>query len=78
MPQLVEQLPESKSFTSTEKYPWGEWFDGQPRLFVQGEDYTTPTRSFCSVAHSAAKRKGLRLATRLAPNGVFLQAFPGE
>ena len=81
MPQLVEQLPARKaggSVDGSEKYPWREWLDGQPRLFKQGEDYQTTTKSFVSIASSAARRHGLKVQTRVAPNGVFMQAFPGD
>lgn len=49
-----------------EKYPFGDWFDGQPHLLVMGRDWSPHlTRdNFGRTIRDAAARRGLKLSLR--------------
>lgn len=53
---MAKVLQNYKPVSSSE-YPWDEWFDGQTRLIVHGEDFTCTARSFQSACRAAAAKR---------------------
>lgn len=75
MARKLEALPERKNVGAgrKEQYPFDEWFDGDPWLLIEGEDYTCKKTSFESSVRSAAFRRGLDVTIRSHPEGSALQ-----
>lgn len=75
MARKLEALPERKNVGAgrKEQYPFDEWFDGDPWLLVEGEDYTCKRTSFESSVRSAATRRGLDVTLRSHPDGTAIQ-----
>lgn len=46
-------------------YPWKEWFDGKVRAIYQGKDFNTSLRNFRALAYQQAKKRNMKLHTRL-------------
>jgi hypothetical protein len=72
---MLEALPERKNVGAgrTEMYPFDEWFDGNPWLLVEGEDFTCKRASFDSSVRSAATRRGLKVTVRHHDEGSAIQ-----
>lgn len=64
MATIINELPEQKRPGRTASHPWGEWFDGQVRLLVQGEDFDSKVKSFKAAAFAAARARGYKISTR--------------
>ena len=59
----MAEIVENAKWTSSRKYPWDEWFDGQTRLLRRGEDFELNTDTFRANMTGAAVRRRLRLRT---------------
>lgn len=64
--------------SSSAKYPWNEWLDGQIWSLVQGTDFTGPPNNMRNAASAAAKVRGLKIRTSVQENTVFVQANPPD
>jgi hypothetical protein len=63
--------------SSSRKYPWESWLDGQTRILIAGQDFEGSPYSVREGAYKYAKRKGIRVRTAiLAADRLVLQAFP--
>jgi hypothetical protein len=61
------------------KYPWDEWFDGQTREMVPGEDFFTGAATFRNTFGTAARQRGLLAQTRITgDNRVIARAVKRE
>ena len=60
MARKLEAFPETP-FRSNARYPWDEWLDGSVWELIQGEDYTTKSKSMRTTAQAVARQKGGRL-----------------
>ena len=80
MARMLDTLPERTNVGAgrTEAYPFDEWFDGNPWLLVEGEDYTCKPTSFDSSVRAAANRRGLKVTIRQHPEGRALQVSKVE
>jgi hypothetical protein len=58
---------------SRERYPYGEWFDGAVWRLRKGEDFTVSPQSIRTGIHSAARRRGIKVATRIYGDTVMVQ-----
>ncbi len=67
--------PPARVHVRTEKYPWDEWFDGDWWELFHGDDYEVATDNMRAGAHTAAKRRGGKVSTRLTENGFALRFF---
>lgn len=54
-------------------YPWPSWTDGEWWRLREGDDYSTATPVFQSVARNYARRNGYTLETQLTEDGTFLR-----
>ena len=72
MAQILTNFPPRNR---TEQYPWGDWFDGIPRLLEEGVDYTVATSSFRASAHQAAKRYGIKVRMTMQDGGLAIQSY---
>ena len=60
----------------TPKYPWDEWFDGQTRVIMKGEDYTCKTESMQTILRMKIRdRADLEVRTRTTDDGSGGQAI---
>lgn len=86
MPKIIDEMPVTARGSRAPKYPWTEWFDGQPREFVQGDgddaDFSATIRSFTGLAYSAGRQMGKKVVfRRTSENTIAMQATdvePGE
>lgn len=60
-----------------ENYPFDQWLDGAVWRLHKGADYQVSHHSMRSAIYGAAKRRGLRVETRMV-NGVLLVQRTGE
>lgn len=74
MARVVDELPPLGG--GEPKYPWDQWLDGQVWLLDPAVDFPpgVKTHGFRSAAANAARGRGLRVAIRVRPEGVYLQA----
>ena len=76
MATIVKKLPKRRGGTGREEvYPWGEWLDGRVRKLTPGEDFVTNVTGFRNVCHKAARRHGVKVATRMEDGSFYLQAY---
>jgi hypothetical protein len=74
---VVQELPKRTGGGGrAEKYPFDTWLDGQIWKLEQGEDkdYKATNASFLTSLRSAAKRRDLKLRTRVAEDHVIIKA----
>lgn len=69
MPQIINEMPRPRRGN----YNWEEWFDGQPRTFVKGEDFHCKPSSFRTVAYVTAKSRGVKITTAVKGDTVSVQ-----
>lgn len=60
-----------------EQYPFDDWFDGALWRLSRGEDFAVTPASLRSTIYAAAKRRGVRVETRIV-GGVLLVKRTGE
>lgn len=60
-----------------EQYPFDEWFDGALWRLRRGEDFEVTPTSLRGTIYAAAKRRRLRVETRIV-GGVLLVQRTGE
>lgn len=58
------------------RYPWDEWFDGEPREATRGEDYSCADSTFVTTLYGAARRRGLSCRTTRPKEGVVVFQCP--
>lgn len=79
MAQVVEELPKRKGGGKgrAEKYPYDEWLDGKIWRLEEGEDkdFQVTKLSFMTSIRGAAKKRGLKLRSRVLEDAVVVQAF---
>lgn len=77
-----ETVADRKFGAAKEQYNWHRFLDGQPRMFLRGEDFSESMRckSFAAAAHLAAKRRGIKCRTSINEQRgqVVLQAILGD
>lgn len=82
MAQVVTELPKRKGGGKgrAEKYPYDEWLDGQIWQLEEGEgkDFQVNKMSFMTSVRGAAKKRGLKLKSRVLDNAVVIQAEKAE
>lgn len=66
--QDTDWKPRSKAI-----YNWKEWFDGVPREFQQGVDFTCAPTTFRNSALKAAIRMDMNIRTKLMGDKVRVQ-----
>ena len=58
------------------KYPWDEWFDGNKRLLVQGEDFHKSVYGFRQMIYRAASERGIGVVVgKAGPTSFFVQSY---
>lgn len=60
------------------KYPLDEWFDGNVRELVEGEDYECKKESLINMLHGKAATQGVKIHTVKTEDGFALVAFTPE
>lgn len=60
------------------KYPLDEWFDGNVRELVEGEDYECKKESLINMLHGKAATQGFKIHTVKTDEGFALVAFTPE
>lgn len=50
--------------TSTSRYPWEQWLDGNVWQLFKGEDYTARDETLLSNARTQARRRSGKVRTR--------------
>lgn len=81
MPEVLDALPKRampEGFGGggrSEKFPYDEWFTGQPLLLVAGTDFESSPQSMQTNIRTAAKRRGIKVKTILHERGVALQSL---
>lgn len=80
MAKVVSELPKRKGGGGgrAEKYPYDEWLDGQPWELTEGEDFEVSKASFMTSMRGAAKKRDLKLRSRVGEKSVVVQAFKPE
>lgn len=56
-----------------EQYPYGDWFDGAVWRLRRGDDFTVNPKSLRAAIHGAAKRRGVKVSTRIFGNVIMVQ-----
>ena len=74
MAKLLSRLPDTIRLGRQERYPWIDWFDGQPWLLESGIDFEAATDSMRSCAYAAARRHGVKIAMRTVGNDLAIQS----
>jgi hypothetical protein len=77
MATVVTEMPKRAGGGGrAEKYPFDTWLDGQIWQLEQGEDkdYKATNASFLTSLRGAARRRDLKLKTRVAEDHVVIQA----
>lgn len=75
MSQPVTSFPDDGAYLT---YRWDEWLDGREWALTQGEDFDAAFKTFQSAAHGAAKKRGLKVRTRVVARTVYVQAVPAS
>lgn len=57
-------------------YNWDVILNGETWICTAGEDFNCSPKSFREMACSAAKKRGLKAATRIRGKEVLIRAFP--
>lgn len=81
MAERVTELPPSKSgrMQGASKYPWSEWLDGTPWKGTLGVDFKCKkSQSVRTHLANEAKRRGLKVKTRVVGKDIFWQATKVE
>lgn len=87
MANVINEMPKvtrSGGGRKGSKYPLDEWFDGQMRELLDGEDYnneelgSVKRESLINALHGAAAKRGLKIHTVKTDNGFALVAFTPE
>ena len=55
-------------------YPWAKWLDGKTWKLTPGTDYKTSEASFRASIYTAAKYRGLTVATTFRDGFFYRQA----
>ena len=58
-----------------EKYPWGQWVDGNVWELTKGDDYQCTTPSMVTQIHLKATARRLRARTSVTETGLVLQFY---
>lgn len=73
---MAKKLAEFDWSWGNEKYPWDEWFDGNIWELTSPKDFDGTTASFRITLFNAAKRRGLKVRTRvLSDTKLVIQTF---
>lgn len=76
MARVIEGNVKRRAPGRAAKYLWAEWFDGQSREMIRGDDFSVDARVFRCIASSAARSRGKKLVTSVIDdNTVHIQAF---
>lgn len=81
MANLIKEMPKisrAGGGRKGSKYPLDEWFDGQMRELVEGEDYECKRESLINMLHGKAASQDLKIHTVKTENGFALVAFTPE
>lgn len=73
MPQVVESMPSGRKLGIS--YDWKSLFDGQTWKLERGPDFGCKMSSFRCQVFTAAKKHGVKVATRVDGDSLYLQAF---
>jgi len=74
MAEVVNEMP-ADFRGSTEKYPWGDWFDGRIWKLVRGVDFlTTSTDNFQARVYRKANDRGVKVRTVKHDDTLYVQA----
>lgn len=60
------------------RYPWDEWSDGRARILVRGTDFFVDATQVRTSAYGAARARGLKVRTRVMPEGNLAIQFYKE
>lgn len=75
MAKVIKPERADSVFPKHERYPWEQWFDGQLWELTKGADFKTEPASFRSAAFLQAKRRDIKLRTRVVGDKFYLQAL---
>lgn len=78
MAQVLTEMPKISRVgggRKGSKYPLDEWFDGQPRELVAGEDFDCKAESLINMLHGKAAAQGLKVKAIRTEAGFALVAF---
>jgi hypothetical protein len=59
-------------------YPWKTWTDGRGHWVRRGMHFLKEAKAFRNMLLSAAKRRGLKVVTRVRGDAVWFQFSPKE
>lgn len=78
MAKVVTELPKRKGGGKgrAEKYNYDEWLDGQIWQLEEGTDFEVNKMSFMTSVRGAAKKRDLKLKSRVTDDAVIIQAEP--
>lgn len=79
MVRVLKRFPKRELVTGNgrrSKYDVDEWYDGQIREFVQGEDFECRPKSFHSALNKEANRRGLKSHGECNGRKVVFRAWP--
>jgi hypothetical protein len=77
MAEVVENFPVLYR-SRTNGYDWKQLFDGQAWKLEAGEDFHCKMQSFRCQVFNAAKKRALKVVTRIDGDSIYLQAFDLE
>lgn len=75
MAKVLEGHEVNEAASGKTRYPWNEWLDGQSRLIVAGEDYTSKEGSFSAMVRFQAKMRQLQVKVEKADTGLIITAY---
>ena len=74
MAKIIDDSALTGAARRNTRYPWDEWFDGQTRELVRGEDFTISTTAFGRSAYGAAQMRGKRARITVLEDRILLRA----
>lgn len=60
------------------KYRWDDWLDGQVWKLTSPVDFTVKYSSMRAIVAIEAKRRGLKIRSRVEDNALVIQAYKKE
>ncbi len=77
MATVVKEMPKKAGGVGRQpKYIYADWLDGQIWLLKSGEDFNGKPESMRANINNAARKMGLKVVTRINPEGLWVQSKP--
>lgn len=76
MAKVITELPKKAGGIGREpKYPYDTWLDGQIWQLDVGDDFEGKPQSMRANINNAAKKKGLKVRSRIVETGLVIQSY---